>query len=237
MATTERDQRLNARLTEQEDRLLREAAAERGKPVSRFVIEAGVEHAREILADTQVLRVADRAAAQFEAWLDEWFHTATMQAQQRNRSARTTVVVDDGAVVGFYSLATHAVALRPAPQQLVRGVPRYDAVAAVRLARLAIHEDHQGQGLGERLLASAVRDVLAAAEHVGIVLMTVDAIDETAAAFYAHYGFVRLEAERTRPALAARIKDLQATLGRWPPTAPGAPSAPTTPSPSRPHQS
>lgn len=71
MATIERDQRLNARLTEQEDRLLREAAAELGKPVSRFVIEAGVEQAREILADTQVLRVADRAAAQFEAWLDE----------------------------------------------------------------------------------------------------------------------------------------------------------------------
>jgi len=70
VATIERDQRLNARLTEQEDRLLREAAAEVGKPVSRFVIEAGVEQAREILADTQLLRVADRAAAQFEAWLD-----------------------------------------------------------------------------------------------------------------------------------------------------------------------
>jgi len=70
VATIERDQRLNARLTEQEDRLLREAAAELGKPVSRFVIEAGVEQAREILADTQLLRVADRAAAQFEAWLD-----------------------------------------------------------------------------------------------------------------------------------------------------------------------
>jgi len=70
VAAIERDQRLNARLTEQEDRLLREAAAELGKPVSRFVIEAGVEQAREILADTQVLRVADRAAVQFEAWLD-----------------------------------------------------------------------------------------------------------------------------------------------------------------------
>ena len=145
--------------------------------------------------------------------LDEWFHTAAMQAQQRNRSARTTVLVDGDAVVGFYSLATHALAYASAPSQLVRGVPRYDAVPAVRLARLAIHEDHQGQGLGERLLATAVRDVLAAAEHVGIVLMTVDAIDEPAAAFYERYGFVRLEAERARPALAARIKDLQATLG------------------------
>ena len=71
MAVIERDQRLNARLIEQEDRRLREAAAELGKPVFRFVIDAGVEHAREILAETQVVLVADRAAAQFEAWLDE----------------------------------------------------------------------------------------------------------------------------------------------------------------------
>lgn len=71
MATVERGQRLNARLTAQEDQLLREAAAELGKPVSRFVIEAGVEQAREVLADTRVLRVADHAAAAFEAWLDE----------------------------------------------------------------------------------------------------------------------------------------------------------------------
>jgi hypothetical protein len=42
--------------------------------------------------------------------LDEWFHTAAMQAQRRNRSARTTVLVDDDTVVGFYSLATLAVA-------------------------------------------------------------------------------------------------------------------------------
>ena len=71
MPTVERDQRLNARLTEQEDRLLREAAAELGEPVSRFVIDATVERVREILADTQVLRIADRTAAEFEAWLDE----------------------------------------------------------------------------------------------------------------------------------------------------------------------
>ena len=123
------------------------------------------------------------------------------------------ILVDDGTVVGFSSLAPQAVAFRAAPPQLVRGVPRYDAVPAVRLARLAMHEDHQGEGLGERLLATTVRDVLAAAAHVGIVLMTIDAIDATAAAFHARDGFVRLEAERTRPALAARVKDLHATLG------------------------
>jgi GNAT superfamily N-acetyltransferase len=144
--------------------------------------------------------------------LDEWFHTAAMQAQRRNRSARTTVLVDDDTVVGFYSLATLAVAYDATPDQLLKGVPRYDAVPAVRLARLAIHEDYQGRGLGERLLATAVRDVLAAAEHVGVVLMTVDALDEAAATFYEHYGFMRLEAARARPALAARIKDLQITF-------------------------
>jgi ribosomal protein S18 acetylase RimI-like enzyme len=53
---------------------------------------------------------------------------------------------------------------------------------------------------------------LAASEHVGVVLMTVDVLDEAAAAFYERFGFVRLEADRSRPALAARVKDLQATF-------------------------
>ncbi len=67
MTAVERDQRLNAWLTAHEDHLLREAAAALGKPVSRFVIEASVEQARGILADAQVPRVTDRAAARFEA--------------------------------------------------------------------------------------------------------------------------------------------------------------------------
>jgi len=100
----------------------------------------------------------------------EALRTAAMQAQQRNRSARTTVLVD--------------------------GV----AVPAVRLARLASHNNQQGQGLRERLLTTAVRDVLAAAEHVVIVLMTVDAIDGPAAAFSERCGLVCLEVERARPA-------------------------------------
>lgn len=148
--------------------------------------------------------------------LDQCLHTAAMQAQQRSRSARTTVLVAGDTVIGSYAPATHAVAFPAAPQQLVRGIPRYDAVPAVRLARLAIHEDHQGRGLGLQLLAAAVRDVLAAAEHVGIVLMTVDAIGEAAAAFHAYFGSVRLDVDRPRPALAARIKDLQATFDASP---------------------
>ena len=37
--------------------------------------------------------------------LDEWLLTAARQAGQRNRSVRTTVLVDDRAVVGSTSLA------------------------------------------------------------------------------------------------------------------------------------
>ncbi len=71
MATLERDRRFNARLSEQEEGLLREAAAQIGKPVSRFVVDAGVQEARAILAESRAFRVADEASAAFEAWLDE----------------------------------------------------------------------------------------------------------------------------------------------------------------------
>lgn len=53
------------------DNPLREAAAEIGGPFSRFLIEAGVARACGILDRTHALRATARAAALFEAWLDE----------------------------------------------------------------------------------------------------------------------------------------------------------------------
>lgn len=70
MAKGDRDRRLNARMTAHEGRSLRDAAAELGKPVSRFVIAASVERGRDALADTHVRRIADQAAERFEVWLD-----------------------------------------------------------------------------------------------------------------------------------------------------------------------
>jgi predicted N-acetyltransferase YhbS len=65
-------------------------------------------------------------------------------------------------------------------------------VPVVLLARLAVDQTTQGSGLGEALLVHAMRQCLQLAEKLGIHAIEVDAIDPSAAASYAKYGFVPL---------------------------------------------
>lgn len=58
----------------------------------------------------------------------------------------------------------------------------------------ASHLDLAGQALGRHLLLDAFEVCLVAADLIGGRLLVVDAIDEGAAGWYEHRGFVRLPA-------------------------------------------
>jgi GNAT superfamily N-acetyltransferase len=59
----------------------------------------------------------------------------------------------------------------------------------VLLARLAIDESHQGEGLGRDLLVEAIERATSAGTQVAARFIGVDPIDERARAFYAHFSF------------------------------------------------
>jgi GNAT superfamily N-acetyltransferase len=152
----------------------------------------------------------DRASfASGSATLDAWFHDHALAAQRQD-TARTFILVDDDdRIVGYYSLTMGSVVPASAPRRLVRGLPRYP-VPVVLLARLAIVEDAQGQGLGMGLLFEALHRGALAAEHAAARLIAVDPIDDRARAFYARWGFQPVDGDpqgrlfiRTRDALAA----------------------------------
>jgi uncharacterized protein (DUF1778 family) len=85
MTTAEKTERLHARLSAEQDRRLREAAAVLGVPVSQFAVDAADRAARQILADARLLRVPMERAEKFFAWLDEPAQVIT--AMQRLASA------------------------------------------------------------------------------------------------------------------------------------------------------
>ena len=58
------------------------------------------------------------------------------------------------------------------------------------VGRLAVVERCKGQGIGGGMLRDALRRVLQASEVVGCRVVLVHAIDQSAVAFYARYGFV-----------------------------------------------
>jgi GNAT superfamily N-acetyltransferase len=121
--------------------------------------------------------------------LDDWFRRRAGQDERRN-IARVFVAIDDElGIVGFYSLSTFTLALDHLPEDLARKLPRYDAIPAARIGRLARDERVRGQRVGELLLADALRRILSAARAVAVFAVVVNAKDDTAAAFYRRFGF------------------------------------------------
>lgn len=121
--------------------------------------------------------------------LDDWFRRRAGQDESRN-IARVFVAIDDElGIVGFYSLSTYTLALGHLPEDLARKLPRYDAIPAARIGRLARDERVRGQRVGELLLADALRRILSAARAVAVFAVVVNAKDDTAAAFYRRFGF------------------------------------------------
>lgn len=119
--------------------------------------------------------------------LDEWLKRRAWNNQVSSAS-RTYVVSDAGAVVGYYCLASGALALREAPGGVRRNMP--DPVPMAILGRLAVDRAWQGRGLGVALLRDAVERTQAASRILGVRGVLVHALSEEAAAFYARHGFV-----------------------------------------------
>jgi len=144
--------------------------------------------------------------------LDAWLHRHALAAQQMD-SARTFLLVHGGQeagnrVAGYFSLTMGSVLRAEAPPKLVRGLPAYP-VGMVLLTRLAVDRNEQGKGLGGLLLAEALRKAVAAGEAAAR-LVVVDAIDDQAAKFYAHHGFIPAPGHPLR--LHRRMKDIRASL-------------------------
>jgi GNAT superfamily N-acetyltransferase len=120
--------------------------------------------------------------------LDEWLKRRAL-VNQMSGASRTYVISREQVVVGYYALAAGGVAHAEAPGRMRRNMP--DPIPMMVLGRLAIDRSIQAQGLGHGLLKDAVLRVVQAAHIVGVRGVLVDAIDETARAFYEKYGFRR----------------------------------------------
>ena len=139
--------------------------------------------------------------------LDQWLIESALDAAVR-RTARTFVWHrGDIAVVGYYSLTAHLLQREELPRALGRGGPRQ--IPAVLLARLALDQSLHGQGLGGVLLAEALERVLAATETVAARFVVVDAIDEDAAKFYEHHGFMWIPGTLR---LVQKVSDIAAAI-------------------------
>jgi GNAT superfamily N-acetyltransferase len=139
--------------------------------------------------------------------LNDWLkHRA--RKNETSVGSRTYVVCRQNHVVAYYTLATGAVQCADTPGRIRRNMP--DPIPVMVLARLAVHLNWQGKGLGGDLLADAVRRTLQAGDLAGIRALVVHAISHEAKRFYEHFGF---QPSPTDPMdLMITLKDAQANL-------------------------
>jgi GNAT superfamily N-acetyltransferase len=132
-----------------------------------------------------------------------------LQSQQAGASQTYVGLVGDE-LVGYYTLAFGAVEHAAAPERIGKGIARHPVPLMV-LARLAVSNNWQGQGVGSAMLKDAVLRTLQAAEIAGLRVLAVHAKDDEARAFYERYGFIPSSTDPYH--LLVLLKDVKKDLG------------------------
>jgi GNAT superfamily N-acetyltransferase len=92
-------------------------------------------------------------------------------------------------IVGFYTLCAASVFLTALPEDAARKMPRYPAVPAIRLGRLAVASSMQRQRIGSLLVMDALHR--ACRNELAWAAFLADAKSEEAATFYEKFLFQR----------------------------------------------
>jgi predicted N-acetyltransferase YhbS len=116
------------------------------------------------------------------------------QVSGASRTYGVTDASDGNRVVGYYCLASGALAVIDAPGAIRRNMP--DPIPMAVLGRLAVDGAWHGKRLGAALLQDAVLRTLQAADILGVRGLLAHAISPEAKAFYEYHGF---KASATQP--------------------------------------
>ena len=140
--------------------------------------------------------------------LDDWLKRRA-RANQLSGASRTFVVAENHNVVGYYALASGAIAAPSSVGRFRRNMP--DPIPVAVLGRLAIDRSWQGKGLGRALFRDCALRVAHAADTIGIRGIVVHAISDQAKAFYLALGFDPSPAEPMT--LMVTLADIRHLLG------------------------
>ena len=134
----------------------------------------------EIL-DKQERTSFDCGTAQLNAYLQ---NTAKQDMRRGLATCVVAVLAESNTLAGFYTLSASTVSLHDLPKG---NFGRYENVPTALLGRLAVDHRFQGHGLGRLLLLDAMRQM--STSIIAAAVITVEAKDARAAAFYRHCGF------------------------------------------------
>lgn len=139
-----------------------------------------------------LLRTDDRSGFRSgDDALDHYFRRYAGQNQFNHHVGVTYVAIEASRILGFMTVSPAEVGAASVSLLIRRQLPAYP-LPALRLARLAVDEDAQGQGVGAALLRACFELSRRMRDDFGYVGIVVDAKSE-AIPFYKRYGFSQLD--------------------------------------------
>ena len=117
------------------------------------------------------------------AEIDEWLQTQAWKAQHAG-NAYVFACEHQGAVLGFYALATGGIEHAGSPRFVRKNAP--DPAPILLLGRLGVDKRVKGRGIGWALLQDVLLRSAEISDQVGFRALVIHCRDETARDFYMH---------------------------------------------------
>lgn len=121
--------------------------------------------------------------------LDLYFKTQASQDMKRHFASVIVAseVSNPNIIIGYYTLCASSIVLNALPEPLAKKMPKYPLVPAIRLGRLAVHQEKQGQHIGSLLLLDALKR--SCNNEMAWAVFLVDAKNEAVTNFYTKFQF------------------------------------------------
>jgi GNAT superfamily N-acetyltransferase len=130
-----------------------------------------------------------------EISLENYLKRQARQDIQRQVAACFVLEGEQGSIVGYYTLSSDSINRELIPEHLRKKLP-YNNLPVTLLGRLARDKNQKGKGIGELLLADALKRAYAASFAIGAWAVVTDPINSRARGFCAAFGFISLESGR-----------------------------------------
>lgn len=133
-----------------------------------------------------------------ESGIDDWFKKAALNEQLNHRTSTWVCRDDSGKIIAFFSLCTVVCDLSNASKRHQKSLCGQGTTMApaTLLAKMGVHREFQGKGLGRALVLEAFRQATTAADQVACRLLVVDALTDDLVPFYERMFFTRIGQQR-----------------------------------------
>ena len=146
---------------------------------------------------------------------EEQTHWLKQRARQSTSANSTRVFVvtvhESEDVLASYAWCMASLALQDTPARARQGAGRYPQPVAL-LARLGVHVDHEGRGLGAGLLADSIARLVSLSDAIGCRGLPIHAESQPAREFYLHLVPELMPSPSDELHLLLLMKDARRTL-------------------------